>query len=452
MKHYPTTLEYIEERDEFAVYADRDGDEHFRDEEGTFVHPRNCEDCDTLALDMTRTDNGRDICDECRDEHYSTCNDCYEVVHDDDTQTIRESTICDGCADQNYRQCWNCDERHYEDDGFFIDSADGWVCDGCRESNFTYCDACDEYEHDDYECSNREQGNDCCDAPGQQFSFNHGETTIDNDERVTISLPAGMISDVGIGQIAQAIRSHAPQIDYNIEYGSDEYRAQYDEAMKWNRVSYSFADKIGSEWQNGGGNFTKRLSRFAHQSEAIRLSPALVSSIGNIAREHSNGSEVNVEMTRDLNQSASDFYHEDSCWWQSYYESRCALKSNGGIGMRTFSHSELGYVTGRAWVMPLKFEDGGFAPTFDTRSPDAYIVFNGYGDLEGYAAARIVASMTGLTYRKVSFSASPMYVNSDAGYLVAPESLAAQFTDGSVRMPLAAHANIYNHEMEHANA
>jgi len=71
--------------------------------------------------------------------------------------------------------------------------------------------------------------------------------------------------------------------------------------------------------------------------------------------------------------------------------------------------------------MPLKLDElGNLIPTFDTETPAAFVVFNGYGDLGGYAPARIMSHMAGMTYRKITFDAQPMYVNPGApgvGYL-----------------------------------
>jgi hypothetical protein len=54
-------------------------------------------------------------------------------------------------------------------------------------------------------------------------------------------------------------------------------------------------------------------------------------------------------------------------------------------------------------------------------------VYNGYGELSGYTAARIIADMTGLTYKKIRFSAGVQYINSD-GYLVG-DQIACNATD-----------------------
>jgi hypothetical protein len=113
----------------------------------------------------------------------------------------------------------------------------------------------------------------------------------------------------------------------------------------------SAIDEIGPLWQAKRGNFTKRLSSALHKRQ-IKLAPEMIAQVGNICRSHtSDNASWDVEFTRNLNLPAEDFYHEDSCWWQSYSESRCALKSWGGLGMRTFDSD--GTVSGRAWVQPL---------------------------------------------------------------------------------------------------
>jgi len=84
---------------------------------------------------------------------------------------------------------------------------------------------------------------------------------------------------------------------------------------------------------------------------------------------------------------------------------------------------------------------------FDTMTPDAFIVFNGYGDLSGYGPARIMAHMAGMTYRKVAFTCTPMYVNGEQGYLVAPEALAEKYTDGRLSLTVPQHADLYDTEI-----
>ena len=59
--------------------------------------------------------------------------------------------------------------------------------------------------------------------------------------------------------------------------------------------------------------------------------------------------------------------------------------------------------------------------------------------------------MAGMTYRKIEFSASPMYVNSDSGYLIAPEEIASNYTDGGLCLAVDVHSNLFNNEKVLAN-
>jgi hypothetical protein len=76
------------------------------------------------------------------------------------------------------------------------------------------------------------------------------------------------------------------------------------------------------------------------------------------------------------------------------------------------------YSDGRAWVQPLSSE---MEQTHDTLGAHSYVVYNGYGTLQGYVAARIVAHLTGKTYRKIEFNATNTYVNCSSGYLISDQ-------------------------------
>lgn len=368
------------------------------------------------------------------------CVDCGDPVWQDETDAARgDSTdrICESCSD-NWDSCCHCENR-FPGDELTETLAEDRVCESCRVNSYSYCDECEGY-YPDSRVDDHEHGDfsgDCCEAPARTFTLrNDGEAPLANDTRAVITLPSGVIPPEGIFQIARYLRQ---QQDGLGPFDRDKYY----------QLSYDL-DVLGDKWQAKEGNFTKRLSRHAYKKYALKIEPEVLSQVGCIARDHS-GKQTSaaVELTRELNLSAEAFGHGDSCWWGSTYgESRCALKSNGGLGMRSFS--EDGYVTGRAWVMPLRLSAGPhLKPTFDTENPDAFMVFNGYGELSGYTAARILAHMAGWTYRKTGFRCSPMYVNA-GGYLVAPEETAAPYTDGSLDLYLSAHANLHNVEQEEA--
>ena len=257
-----------------------------------------------------------------------------------------------------------------------------------------------------------------------EFSITVDGQSVANDVEFTVGLPAGVIDEMGAERIRTLLR-----ID-------DQYEAA-------NQV-----DKVGLEWQRRDGNFTKRLGRATYNLTQRAIPAHLLTEIGNIARQHTDGKDYTLAVTRDLNLSARDFGHPGSCWWMSYKASRCVLKTNGGFGLRSFGDGE---VTGRAWVMPVKSVGYDFTPTFDAQSPDGFIVFNCYGDLSEYSAARIVAQMSGMTYRKVRLSITNVYVNHDNdgesfGYLVAPEAIAAPYTDSSIGLTVDRHSTLHEDE------
>lgn len=331
--------------------------------------------------------------------------------------TIGYDCYCPECRDGSFTYCDGCNDWAGQDRGGW--TGDEWRCSGCL-SDYTWCEQCDTYVYGS--CSEHDDDDACgCFSPAQSFTIrNDGEDPLSADVLTTVTLPAGTLDDTGVRRVQDYLRS----------------LSLFDVA--------DLVPSLGLSWQTKGGNYPKRLSRAAYNTLGTALSAEVLSTVGTMAREHSSASaDYRLSVTRDLNQSAEAFGHSDSCWWGSYSSSRCALKTNGGLGLRTFDAD--GSVTGRAWVLPLKRCGVSLTPTFSTDA-DAFIVFNGYGDLSGYTPARLLAHMTGMTYRKVSFTCSPMFVNNDAGYLVAPEELAKTFTDGALHLSTDAHSTLFANE------
>lgn len=372
------------------------------------------------------------------------CENCSAPIKGDEATAVDgDGWACQSCYESDYRSCDDCGTIvHY--DRTHSTLSDEAVCTRCCDNSYSYCDECDGYYHDSSSEYHQHGGCDCA-PPSTAVRMRNGDEVLTENERITVSLPAGVISDEGINSIATLVRGHAYSMT-DTAAGELITEAMWELRNKWWNLSYE-VPMMDARWQTKEGNFTKRLSKLAHKSQGLKFPPDLLTKVGNIARDNSQGSEIAVELTRDLNQSAEAFYHEDSCWWQSYSESRCSLKNNGGIGMRTFA-GPYNEVTGRAWVMPLRqTETGRLVPTFDSLAANAYMVFNGYGDLSGYTPARVVAGMAGMTYRKISFDCSPMYVNGETGYLVSSEEICAKYaTDGRLSIDADTHSNLYYRE------
>lgn len=373
----------------------------------------------------------------------------------------KTGTCCTACATTwNLRECIECHSIGSRYSSMYtVEDSAGTLCYLCAQSQrrYLYCDSCSVYFPRERARHHSHNPRTCtCESPQRDFKVRNGGRRVKNDSSFTVSIPAGEISDEGFGQMASYLRTWAARefrisrvVYYHSEYTPAELK-KIASNNDWNAMSYRLSE-LGDKWQTKRGNFTKRLSQFAHKEYKIKVPPEVLSQIGTIGREHSQGTDYRVQVTRNLNLPREEFAHSGSCWWSEYAQSRCAFKSSGGFGLRSFGEASgrrKRRVEGRAWVMPLKRSGNGngLVPTFTTDTPDAFVVFNGYGNLDGYTGARLVSQMYGMTYRKISFECSPMYVNSCAGYLVAPEELASHYTDGRLYLEVQQHSDLFNQE------
>lgn len=335
-----------------------------------------CEGCDSPFMYGEGTDvDGQSACEQCAD-NACTCDRCGCLVTD-----------LTGVSGQDW-------------------------CGTCRDNHSAYCDECEDYydADDTYDVEAHKHQCDC--APKRvEFRMVNGEGFLTNDTRLTVSLPVGVIDEWGIRGVAQELA----QVRFEDSFGYGVW--PFD--IGWRAL----LDAVGCDWKTDRGTYPKRLSSYLYKRTGHAVPADVLAKVGKIAKDHSESApSFDIEVTRRLNLPAEEFAHEDSCWWGSYGESRCALKSNGGFGLRSFDDYR---VSGRAWVMPLRHTGASYEPTFNAETPDAFVVFNGYGDLDGYTATRIVSQMTGWGYLKTSVCISPMYVNGEAGYLVAPADVLA---------------------------
>lgn len=350
------------------------------------------------------------------------CERCAGWVERDDASTIHNGdVICDECISQHYTTCHGCEEYHPDGDVWHVEG--DRYCESCRDNCCTYCETCEEY----FRYNDHDHEDSCtCEAPRLHFRFPaNGHGTVANDERLPVILPAGTVDEIGI----QAIRRLLTDL-LNHHYGAVE------------RVLTA----VGPQWLGDKGNYTRRLSRELHNNHGVKVPAGVLTQVGNLAKQHSSDtSDWPVEFTRNLNMSAEAFCHEDSCWWQSYYESRCTLKNWGGIAMRVID--EYDDPTGRAWVQPLGAD---FTPTHDALNATAYIVYNTYGVLDGAKAARIVAHLTSKTYRKIQFTADQQYVNGNSGWLIADEATAQGAGEG-IHLSGGSHDTFDSHSVPNTN-
>lgn len=93
-----------------------------KEKEQTFI----CEYCGGTA-DINDRHNvlGQSVCDDCYDNHYTTCRCCGEPMWDDDNHSgIRNYILCYNCYENHYTHCNDCgalirnEDAHYDDDDY----------------------------------------------------------------------------------------------------------------------------------------------------------------------------------------------------------------------------------------------------------------------------------------------------------------------------------------------
>ena len=80
--------------------------------------------------------NGETICEDCRDNYYCACQDCDDLVLNDDMTYIEDRGyyVCDNCR-ENYNYCEDCGNYYSDDTEFHEDANGNWYCDNCWEED-----------------------------------------------------------------------------------------------------------------------------------------------------------------------------------------------------------------------------------------------------------------------------------------------------------------------------
>jgi len=392
-----------------------------------------CDDCGYPTFYPFTVDGGaKEVCESCLDDDYTKCGDCDEPYRDVTSVEDGDREVCESCL-QRYETCDDCEELVRDTNS--VEGDDRYVCEACIDDHYYWCDDCDCYygeEHDHHRDG-------CCESPKQEFFLRIKDGSISQDERLTVTLPEGVTS-TGFYQIRDLVYSHVRSLEAPPTFG-------------WHRaVDKIHGETIGAEWVTDKGTLPKRISRFLHREAGISLPATVLAEIGNVAKRDARSGEFHVEVTRDLNLDADEFAHGGSCWWGEYAVSRCILKTNGGFGLRSFGKYG-GWATGRSWVMPMKRQFSGpiLTPTFNTDDPDAYVVFNNYGNLGEGIGPVVFAHMLGWVSRRIDFSVDDMWVNHDdvrgirSGHLITPS--AEDFADlPSLHLSIADHSSLYRDE------
>lgn len=99
---------------------------------------------DELYPVYSRYGNRQYVCEYCRDNYYTYCDDCDEYYENDCVTYIEGyGYVCDDCLSRNYEECAECGHYHWREDMASV--GDDWVCENCLDRYYVQCDECGEY-------------------------------------------------------------------------------------------------------------------------------------------------------------------------------------------------------------------------------------------------------------------------------------------------------------------
>lgn len=140
-----------------------------------------CDECGGHYRELYDVRNSRgewiQVCERCRDEYYTYCDECEEYWPNDCTTEVDGRYYCDDCLDECCERCDECDEWHRSDSMYdaYREGREVRVCSDCRDEHYYGCDCCGDLHHyddmhrvyrangyEDFVCNDCADNYDCC--------------------------------------------------------------------------------------------------------------------------------------------------------------------------------------------------------------------------------------------------------------------------------------------------
>ena len=117
------------------------------------------------------------VCERCRDEYYTYCDECEEYWPNDCVTEVDGQYYCDDCLDECCERCDECDGWHRSDSMYdaYREGRELRICGDCRDEYYYGCDRCGDLHHagdmrtvhrasgyEDYVCDDCADNYDCC--------------------------------------------------------------------------------------------------------------------------------------------------------------------------------------------------------------------------------------------------------------------------------------------------
>jgi hypothetical protein len=264
-----------------------------------------------------------------------------------------------------------------------------FICDGCGYvvGNGNNCNNCRERRVREYEVQTKYIPSRC--KWEKEFSLLLPDGTIRcSDTFLSITRSQGEVSNEGIDEIAQTLRSAGHRINF-----TSESRKEGESGL-----SCDVTQDISFVHGKGFPAIAKKIESFYYRHGQDKPSKETLQRIGEIAAQYTPKEDktLSYTLTRDFDHSRDFYCHPDSCWWSQKPTAFCFLKRYGGFmvaGRESEDMSEDEYCASRGVAFPLYKIGGELSgerlalaenPTDGLPwNPAAYFLFNVYG-LDGY--------------------------------------------------------------------
>jgi hypothetical protein len=91
-------------------------------------------------------DNGNILCEQCFNDDYYYCSNCWKVVSTYDAISMDGEVYCEDCFADNFFYCEHCEEDKSNNENNYV-NVDGQeinICDDCL-NELNHCEHCDNY-------------------------------------------------------------------------------------------------------------------------------------------------------------------------------------------------------------------------------------------------------------------------------------------------------------------
>jgi len=209
-----------------------------------------CAECDVDITGNSEHDHDLEVCCDCIEEKYESCQHCDELYPKTDMIEIdSDEFVCDNCFGDYYTECNSCNEIMVDDDTYWSEGGDSY-CNDCYYDHYTHCSDCSCEVDVDYANYNDHGESYCDDCYGDPT-----EVDLDSYGVVDIRLSKSFEKNKFARAVGLEIEACNPHYD---ELERDLYANNFEIKNNWRivhdgSISPSGEDDVGREFVTRGG-------------------------------------------------------------------------------------------------------------------------------------------------------------------------------------------------------